>query len=81
MKFDGKVVLITGASRGIGRVIAQQFAENGARVALHFHSNREAAEATVDSLAGQRHLLRGAADDFSRWWAYRQHLFARSFSR
>lgn len=60
MNFDGKVVLITGAARGIGRVVAQQFAENGARVALHFHSNRQAAEATVDSLAGNSHSLHQA---------------------
>ena len=60
MNFDGKVVLITGAARGIGRVVAEQFAENGARVALHFHSNREAAEKTFDSLAGNSHSLHQA---------------------
>ena len=60
MSFDGKVVLITGAARGIGRAVAQQFAENGARVALHFHSNREAAEVTFDSLAGDSHSLHQA---------------------
>ncbi|MEK7831901.1 MAG: SDR family NAD(P)-dependent oxidoreductase [Acidobacteriota bacterium] len=52
MNFDDKVVLITGAARGIGRVIAEQFAENGARVALHFNSNREAAEKAFSSLPG-----------------------------
>ena len=60
MNFDGKVVLITGAARGIGRVVAQQFAENGAQVALHFHSNREAAETTFDSLVGTSHSLHQA---------------------
>ena len=60
MSFDGNVVLITGAARGIGRAVAQQFAENGARVALHFHSNREAAEVTFDSLAGDSHSLHQA---------------------
>ncbi len=34
MDFKGKVVLVTGASRGLGRVIAQDFAQQGAKVVL-----------------------------------------------
>lgn len=60
MSFEGKVVLITGAVQGIGRVVAQQFAAVGARVALHYHSNREAAEKTLDSLDGDSHSLHQA---------------------
>jgi NAD(P)-dependent dehydrogenase (short-subunit alcohol dehydrogenase family) len=55
--FAGKVVLITGAVEGIGRVIARQFAERGARVAVHYHRNREGAEKTFASLAGGSHSL------------------------
>jgi len=55
--FAGKVVLITGAVEGIGRVIAQQFAERGARVAVHYHRNREQAKKTFASLAGEQHSL------------------------
>lgn len=57
MNFDGKIVLITGASRGIGRAIARQFAERGARVAIHYRRDREAARETQASLPGGLHLL------------------------
>lgn len=57
MNFDGKVVLITGASRGIGRACAQRFAAHGARIAIHYHSNREAAEQTLASLPQREHLI------------------------
>lgn len=43
-KLEGRRVLITGASRGIGRAVAIRFAREGARVAINFHGNREAAE-------------------------------------
>ena len=59
MKFDfvNKNVLVTGSSRGIGRAIAQRFAESGARVAIHYHKNRQAAERTITDLPGGPHLL------------------------
>lgn len=41
--FDEQGVLVTGGSRGIGRAIATQFAERGARVAVHYASNEQAA--------------------------------------
>jgi len=42
--------LVTGASRGIGKAIAQALMESGARVAVHYRAERDAAEALV-----QRH--------------------------
>lgn len=50
------VALVTGASRGIGRVIAQQLAQRGARVAVHYRNNRQAAEETLASLSGSGHF-------------------------
>lgn len=55
--FTNKIVLVTGASRGIGREIARQFAESGGHVIVHYHSNRVAAEETQQSLAGKNHLI------------------------
>ncbi|MDF2839025.1 MAG: 3-oxoacyl-(acyl-carrier-protein) reductase [Evtepia sp.] len=43
----GKVAIITGASRGIGRAIAVKFAQNGADVAILYASNDAAAEAVM----------------------------------
>jgi 3-oxoacyl-[acyl-carrier protein] reductase len=60
MDLSGKVALVTGSSRGIGREVARGLADKGARVAVHYRSGREAAEETLASLAGGRHAVFGA---------------------
>ncbi|HVV11947.1 SDR family oxidoreductase [Amycolatopsis sp.] len=50
-------VLVTGAAAGLGRAVALAFAERGDRVAVHYHSDRAAAEATLAVLPGDGHAL------------------------
>lgn len=54
--FAGKRVLVTGGSRGIGAAVAVGFAGAGARVALSYRENAEAADAVLRRLAGEGHL-------------------------
>jgi glucose 1-dehydrogenase/3-oxoacyl-[acyl-carrier protein] reductase len=47
MKLMGKIAVVTGASRGIGRGIAEVLAEEGSDVAVNYVSNRAEAERTA----------------------------------
>ncbi|MDX1413713.1 MAG: SDR family NAD(P)-dependent oxidoreductase [Candidatus Promineifilaceae bacterium] len=57
MDFSDKTVLVTGASRGIGRSIAHAFADKGARVVVHYNNNLEMAQETINGLPDGPHLL------------------------
>ena len=53
MGLKGKVVLVTGASRGIGETIAKMFAAFGSAVAVNYYLGKEDAERIVEEIRGQ----------------------------
>ena len=57
MNFNHKSVLITGASRGIGKATAIAFAEKGAKIGINFRKNVEEAKKTLSELPGEGHQL------------------------
>jgi 3-oxoacyl-[acyl-carrier protein] reductase len=50
---SGKTALVTGSSRGIGRAIAIELAGAGARVAVHYNANKQAAKETVATIEAE----------------------------
>ncbi|PVE10828.1 SDR family NAD(P)-dependent oxidoreductase [Streptomyces scopuliridis] len=55
----GRRVLVTGASRGLGRAVSLAFAAQGDRVAVHYATRSADARHTLESLAGTGHTLVG----------------------
>jgi NAD(P)-dependent dehydrogenase (short-subunit alcohol dehydrogenase family) len=79
-KFEDKTVLVTGAGRGFGAVLALAFAREGANVVVHYNSSSQGAEevaAQVRSLGRQAMLVQG---DISSLEAVR-HITERSFAQ
>lgn len=69
MDLKGKNCLVTGGSRGIGRVIAEHFASLGANVAITYSSSADAAKAVIEAVS--EHGVKGKeyqadAVDFSK---------------
>ena len=50
IQLEGKVALVTGASRGIGAVVACRLAQAGARVGVNYHASPDAAAIVVESI-------------------------------
>lgn len=63
-ELNGKAVLITGASTGIGAALAKAFGAQGAMVGVHYNSSADAAKAVADAVVaagGRAHLVRADA--------------------
>src|SRR4029450_3059332 len=58
---QGKVALVTGASRGIGAAAAKRLAQSGATVVINYHQNQEAAHKVlenIEAVGGQGMILK-----------------------
>jgi 3-oxoacyl-[acyl-carrier protein] reductase len=67
MNLDGKVAVVTGASRGIGRAIAVELARNGAKVVLNYARDAEGAQAgleAVQAAGGQGCAMQADVGDY-----------------
>jgi enoyl-[acyl-carrier protein] reductase III len=51
-RFEGKVVLVTGSGRGIGKAVALRFAQEGADIVVNYFRNRQPAEETTATIEG-----------------------------
>jgi NAD(P)-dependent dehydrogenase (short-subunit alcohol dehydrogenase family) len=84
--FTGKVVLVTGASSGIGRATAEFFGACGAKVAVSYLSNQAGAEAAVAAIAGagksigREHATAPDASETSAATAMSKRLAARALA-
>ncbi len=64
---DGKVALVTGGSRGIGRAVVKELAGAGASVAINYQGSREAAEEVlreIESFGGKGIVVQADVSDF-----------------
>jgi 3-oxoacyl-[acyl-carrier protein] reductase len=72
MKVDNKTVLITGASRGIGKAIAEVFAKNGANIAFTYLSSVEKGQSLETELSQYGTKVKGYRSDASDYAAAEQ---------
>ena len=67
MKLEGKVCLVTGGSRGIGRAVAEAMAAEGAAVAVNYRSRKEQADEVVEAIrtaGGQAAAIGGDVSEY-----------------
>ena len=69
ISLEGKIALVSGASRGIGRAVALKFAECGASIVVNYLSSKEAADSVVNdisNLGGKAIALKSDVSDFNQ---------------
>jgi len=68
-RLDNRVAVVTGGSRGIGRAVALELAQNGAAVVVNYHSNAAAANEVVEMIqagGGQAVAVQADVSDFEQ---------------
>ena len=82
-KLDGKVAVVTGASKGIGAAIARKLAQEGAAIVVNYASSKAGADAVVKDITSAGGRAIAVQGDVSKA-AEAQHLFdeaVRQFGR
>jgi 3-oxoacyl-[acyl-carrier protein] reductase len=69
LSLEGRVAIVTGASRGIGRAIAEELARRGAAIVVNYHRSSQMADevaAQIQSAGGQAHAVQADVADFQQ---------------
>ena len=66
VQLNGKVAIVTGGAKGIGKAITVALAEEGAKVVINYNSSKEAAENLVNELGKEGHDVYAVQADVSK---------------
>ncbi len=66
VQLNGKVAIVTGGAKGIGKAITVALAQEGAKVVINYNSSKEAAENLVNELGKDGHDVYAVQADVSK---------------